>query len=594
MVNINQAIALAKAFAKDVCEVMDIDPITMQIATVSSLPAKYGFPQYSDVNPVNNEVIISEKLLKNCIARNGFTMLRSEVYTKVRMLYLIKNPALYKGKDLLMESLYYANALIALKGLQIPMPSEQKDYFFSNVQRVLKEDFNVEATFMRTPAEPYNGAYFYKAHMSDACTQLYVNRYNPLPAKSTVKSLKAGDKGTKENPFDNVYEAVEYIKQMEAEAHDADILLQDIEQQKYFYDSVQGHFRIHWASPFVAQYKNRFPARAFFVNQMETRYFSFKPNLYQHKFLYRGQSDHYEGKPCVPNLYRSDKHNAARNYLEFLIFSQEMELLIQTHPLVRLLDGGIELLHDTFKFRMNYAGLTQHYYNRSRFLDLSSDIEVMKFFATTDYDGKTDTYKPHLDDSNLGVIYCYELQYPTAFQEHNGYALKTIGKQMFMRPGAQCGYLLDMDKNVDLKTLPEVTALYFRHVPEISMEIFYQSNKGENYFATDLLQHAWKDRLCARRDNRVVSIQTVEYNAKLNHTTPDDIISQLAAIGVNVDNFKLDFTSEELDMYYDDIKSGWWTKFCEDIHFYGAEDELYRQALKEIQYDPRYKWAFEK
>lgn len=594
MVNINQAIAMAKAFVKDVCEVMDIDPSTIQVETISSLPTMYGIPQFANIDPVKNVVIISAELLNICIARNGFTMLRSEVYAKVRMLYLIKNPALYKGKDLIMESLYYANALIALKGLQIPILSALKDDFCSNIQRVLREAFNVDATFWRTPAEPYNGAYFYKAHMSDACTQRYVNRYNPLPAKSTVNPLKAGDKGSKENPFKNVYEAIEYIKRMETEAHDADSLLQDIEQQKYFYDPNQGHFRIHWASPFVAQYKNSLPTRAFFVNQMESRFFSFKPNLYRHKFLYRGQSDHYEGKPCVPNLFRSDKHNAARNYLEFLIFSQEMELLIQSHPLVRLLEGGIELLHDTFQFRMNYSGLTQHYYNKSRLLDLSSDLEVMKFFATTDYDGKTDTYKPHIDESNLGVIYCYELQYPTAFQEHRGYALKTIGKQMFMRPGAQCGYLLDMEKDVDLKTLPEVTALYFRHVPEISVEIFEQSNNGEEYFATDLLQYAWKDRLCARRENRVVSMRTVEYNAKLNHTTPDDIISQLAAINITVDDFKLEFTSEELDMYYNDIQSGWWTKFCEDIHFYGAEDELYRQALKEIQSDSRYKWAFEK
>lgn len=36
--------------------------------------------------------------------------------------------------------------------------------------------------------------------------------------------------GTKENPFDNVYEAVEYIRQMEQKILGQDILLQDIEQ----------------------------------------------------------------------------------------------------------------------------------------------------------------------------------------------------------------------------------------------------------------------------------------------------------------------------------------------------------------------------
>ena len=595
MVSHSQAIYLANAFLNDACEAMDISVSTISLSEIANLPPLYGVPQHSAVNPSTREIVINSAFVDNCCRRNSFTPLRVEIYACVRKIFLLLNPDVLQGRDLIMESLYYANALVALKGLQIPMPSEAKDVFFSNVQRVLKDEFNMEATFLRTPAKPFNGDFFYKAHLSNSCTQRYVNRYCPMPAKTTVKKMKEGDRGTKSNPFVNVYDAVEFIKHMEMDAHDADVLLQDIEQQKFFYDPCQGHFRIHWASPFVSQYVNNSPTHSFFVNQMDTGFFSLKPNLYRHKFLYRGQSDHYEGKPCVPNLFRSEKHNADRNYLEFLIFSQEMELLIQSHPLVRLLEGGVELLHDTFRFRMNYSGLTQHYYNKSRFLDFSSDVEVMKFFATTDYDSNSDTYSPHIQTDGLGVIYCYELQYPTAFHEHKGYALKTIGKQPFVRPGAQCGFLLDMDKDVDLKTLPEVTSLYFKHDPAISKEFFKRSHNGEDYFATDLLQHAWHDRLCSRKNNRVVSRQTVEYNAKLNHTTPENITAKLVDINIKVDDFELIFSEEELDIYYDEIKNkNWWSRFCDDIHFYGPEDELYRQALKDIQYDARYTWAFVK
>jgi len=121
---------------------------------------------------------------------------------------------------------------------------------------------------------------------------------------------------------------------------------------------------------------------------------------------------------------------------------------------------------------------------------LTSDLEVMKFFATTDYDGKSDKYDPHLDIDELEGIYCYELQYPTVFQQHCGYSLKTIGKQMFMRPGTQCGFLLQMEQGVDLKTLPKVTSVYFRHNLVVSEEIFRKSKNGEEYFATDILQMA--------------------------------------------------------------------------------------------------------
>ena len=60
------------------------------------------------------------------------------------------------------------------------------------------------------------------------------------------------------------------------------------------------------------------------------------------------------------------------------------------------------------------------------------------------------------------------------------------------------------------------------------------------------------------------------------------------------DEFIPEFTAEDLDNYYDLIQKGWWDEFCEDIHFYGAEDELYRQTLKELPQRPEYRWAFHK
>lgn len=606
MLTLSQAIDIAKAFKNDACSFMDINLDDIHVTTIASLPSVnaggYSVPQNAVVDPANSTITLSEAFLAAQSAQNSLTPLRFEVYASVRKLYLIFHPEKLGDLDYVMASIYYANSIILLKGLQIPLLDGFVNDACPQMVRIMKEEFNLEVKIVKTPTPPYRGASFYCAQLSVASKQRYIQRYLPTHSKSYAPKLAAGDKGTIENPFSNVYEAVEYIRQMECKAHDQDMLLQDIEQQKYFYDVNFNCFRIHWASPYVSQYTNRYPARTFFVNQMaplpenplNEQWFSFKPNLYGHKFLYRGQSDHYEGRPCVPNLFRDEKKNANRDYIEFMIYSQELELLIKSHPLVQLFDKGIELLHDTFRFRVNYPGLAQHYYNKSRMLDLSSDLEVMKFFATTDYCWKTDTYYPCTDTSKLGVIYCYELIYPEAFQQHKGYALKTIGKQIFMRPGSQCGYLLDMEKDVDLKKLPEVSALYFLHDAKISQEIFEQSKNGEEYFADDLLQHAWKDRFCTRRDRNVVSRKAAELNASRNKMTLEDTISKLNSIGITVDDYEPAFTEEELAIYYNSIKNGWWEEFCDDIHFYGAEDELYRQAMKELPQNPKYTKYFTK
>jgi len=336
-------------------------------------------------------------------------------------------------------------------------------------------------------------------------------------------------------------------------------------------------------------------------------FFSLKPNMYKCKFLYRGQSDHYEGFPCVPNLFRNPEQNAKRDFLDPLIFSQEMELLIKSHPIVQMLEQGIELLHDKFRIRMHYIGIAQHYYNKTPYLDLTSDLEVAKFFATTNYDATHDCYTPNTDTSRTGVIYYYELKYPDAFQQHHiytsrtfgkqmfqtsEYALKTIGKQVFLRSGLQSGFLLEMEQEVDFKTLPEVKAVYFKHNVDISEEIFRKSGQGKKYFAEDILQHAWHDRLKERYQNRVVSREAVRLNVSRNEgETEKTIIAKLKDRGIEVDNYVPKFSEEELSSFYQDIDQ-WWEDFCSDIHFGDAEDELYRETMKQLRHDPKYSKYF--
>lgn len=325
MVTIQQALSIAESFKVDVCDFVNIDKNTITIKTAQDIlfqkevPELLYVPQFTIIDPVTRIIYINESFLKSRSDTFSFTPLRSEIYLRVRMLYLFLNPKEQKG-NIFEEALCYSSALMLLKGLQIPSLEIMIPDYFSKVSKILKDEFHLEANIVKVPQPDNQQPALYQSSLSTKEEQRYINKYHPLPTKSTVVKYVSGTKGTKDNPCDNVYDAVELIKKLEQQAHNNDSLLNDIEQQKYFYDVNQHHFRIHWASPYVSQYANNLPTRSFMVNQMETRYFSIKPNLYRHKFLYRGQSDSYEGKPCVPNLFRDKEHNDKKFYLDFLIF----------------------------------------------------------------------------------------------------------------------------------------------------------------------------------------------------------------------------------------------------------------------------------
>ncbi len=166
---------------------------------------------------------------------------------------------------------------------------------------------------------------------------------------------------------------------------------------------------------------------------------------------------------------------------------------------------------------------------------------------------------------------------------------------MFSRSGLQSGFLLEMEKEADLKqNVIEVKKVYFRHDAKISKEIFAASNNGEAYFPEDILNHAWHDRLKQRFNNKVVSRKAVLLNVERNPgETEKSITQKLKDRGITVDNFEPSFTKEELEQFYKNIDS-WWDNFYSDIYFADAENDLYREAMKEAIRNPKYKWAFRK
>ena len=84
------------------------------------------------------------------------------------------------------------------------------------------------------------------------------------------------------------------------------------------------------------------------------------------------------------------------------------------------------LQREFIQFKINYVGLSQHYYNRTNLLDLTSDMEVAKFFAVTEFSMDNDCYVEYKGDQ-LGVLYYYDIQ-SDSFTKREGrkYIIDTI------------------------------------------------------------------------------------------------------------------------------------------------------------------------
>lgn len=416
----------------------------------------------------------------------------------------------------------------------------------------------------------------------------------PLP------KITEGQPGSKSNPFLNVDEAANYILRIEKERLDADAYRQIIKDEQYYYDFERGYFRIPWASPNVGYYSIEGVSSPFFVvNQLSQRMghtkemprFSIKPSLANNKFLFRGQSEFFD--PCVPGLFRDEKKVATRQFVDDIIQINEMEVLLRQHPLVRLFEQGFYLLHEFFRFRVDYVGLSQHYYNRTPMLDLTSDMEVAKFFAVTWFNMDKDRYEKYTGDK-LGVLYYYDLA-PDAFTLRKGrdYFVETIGKQPFMRSGNQSGFLIQLDVGKNFNELPEVRYVFFRHDQAITDRIFAESDNGDKYMPQEMLRTHWYRRMSDENARKEISHEALKLNFANNPgLSHNSIMKELRSKGFHISSKNnQSFTEEELELYYAGILD-FWRSFCSDVHIYSPEGSLLHKHLQNLPNDTRYRWAF--
>lgn len=449
-----------------------------------------------------------------------------------------------------------------------------------NALRILKDEFGLDCEYAgRVDGTSWGNIKGVRLKLKDPEEEKYIKL--KMKESPRLVDIDPDIKGTKMNPFDNIDAAVQFVKMKEEQAYNDDKVLQDTANEPYFYDTNSHQFRIEFARPYVALNRNHYSEESFIINQLQRGKYTLKPNLYGRKFLYRGQTEEYA--TCKPSLFR-DKNKT--DFTDEIIWSDELSVLLRSHPLVHLLGSvGIELLHDRFVFKINSYGLSQHYGNNTPFLDLTSNLDAACFFATNKFSRTKDSeYEPYTKEG-VGVLYYYELRMPYAFQDHGNYHLSSIGKQVFSRSGAQFGFLFRMSKDLDFNDLAETHKVYFKHDPRISEQIYDQSAGGTKYWRTDALSRTWTDKL---KSERKVSVEAVKKNLERNSgETIETITAQLAKYNIKVvDNYKPSFSKEELHRYYQDIANGWWKdEFCRGIHFNSPESILYEEELRRVRFN---------
>lgn len=408
-------------------------------------------------------------------------------------------------------------------------------------------------------------------------------------ANKPLNDIKDGDYGSESNPFENIDEAAEYVKGLEKVRLGNDSFRRFISNTPYFINE-QRLFAIPWASPYASLINcpNRIED-GFVVNQLVSRRFCLKPTLVNHKFLFRGQAEFHS--PCVPNMFR--KHDETY-FLKYNIFSNEMSILLKSHPLIQFFEKGFEAFNDFFRLEINYGGLSQHYYNKTQFLDLTSNIEAAKFFAVTDFDFDNNKYVPYLKDGK-GVLYYYDIE-PGAFTKgyYPNYQLSSIGKQPFMRSGAQHGFLLAMPRGLDFNNLPQVRCVYFKHNKDITNRIYKDSLEGKKYMSDDILQHHWYEKINDPVRKNEVSQDALNLNHKFNpKTSKRKLLQRLKDAGITVNrNYIPEFSQKELDEYYYSSIQNYWEDFCKDIYFHSPEGRVLKGHLFKLPQDPRYRQYF--
>ena len=406
--------------------------------------------------------------------------------------------------------------------------------------------------------------------------------------------------------FDNVFEAMRFLSDMERNAHRIQPLMPPFMRELNPFsiiganlDSTDFIFTPLQCNPGDVRYYEKLALKNSIPYLTEFCRYSLKPNLFHTNFLYRGQNKDY--KSIKANLFRNENKHY---FLDDTINCNELAALMAMHPLVQLLGiKGVELGGKPTKLQANLYGLAQHYYNKTTEVDFSSSLDIAAFFAVTKYDSDNDKYLPVENDAeSTGVLYALPISKSLTYNQIYGYNITSIGKQYcFERPARQLGFLIDCSGGKDLINHPLLLRVEFRHNRAITEHIYNSMDSGKAISPTDPLESYWRQYRDIKGMPFNISNKAIELNLYHNpKETYETLTNKLLSYKDDAGNpvFRLtgeawpEFPRDILEKYWADIKNGWWEDvFCDDIYFpFG--NKRFMEEFRTLPSDPKYRSAF--
>lgn len=260
---------------------------------------------------------------------------------------------------------------------------------------------------------------------------------------------------------------------------------------------------------------------AYILTRLSNGRFSIKPNITRQGLLYYGNCDYNSVKGELKPLYYRKSLNGVEpahdEFLENNVLLEQFRMLVESFPLYKLLNDGIEV-SERLTIRVGNAyGLASTYGLKAPYMNLTSDINVAMFYATHKFDTKTNTFVPATENT-VGVVYAYCL--PMQFGMIPG--LSTLGKQVFPRTFYNKQFLLGMNPTDDFNKDNMTNGFTFRQAKDGSDFYGKMFQKGNLLIPKDdFLVKKWKSY------DKIIFREAVLYNLRTN---PQDDLTKNSEI----------------------------------------------------------------
>ena len=315
--------------------------------------------------------------------------------------------------------------------------------------------------------------------------------------------------------------------------------------------------------------------------------FVIKPNITKQGVLYYGNNNGEEYKEKFRLKYYptvKDEQNIHDQLMYNNVRLEQFKLLVESFPLFKLLDKGIDIPGIDLKFSLgNPYGLAAAYGLPSPYLNLTSSMDVALFYATNKYNEETNQFEPVDEkDEKRGIVYMYRVLQPLGQTS----SLSTLGVEVFPRTFNSRNFLALVSPTVNFNEEDYIFGLTFKQTRDASEYFNDLFKKGE------LLQPQ-DDFLGAKLNSikKQIFEDAIDINLRKN---PDDSKEKnerfLKSQKLNITSGSPKFSKSDL-LHVDLL--GLWGNFISKISPLNDSDSKIKEYLKQLPGLEKYSKYFE-